>query len=148
MPGPFFSQNFVADFVSGTVETGWSSNSGLTIVMWGPDYSRQSRSRHGSWCSGTISTHAIDYARWVWRKFELPGVGVTKPISSVTSFLSLLQNYQNPGHPYDITFIFGRCHRSWAAETPVKYECDLKYLTYAFPEPNSSIKWRFQQTEL
>ena len=31
---------------------------------------------------------------------------------------------------YDIMFIFDRCHRSWAAEIPVKYEHDLKYLTY------------------
>ena len=27
--------------------------------------------------------------------------------------------------------MFDRCHCSWAAETPVKYERDLSYLTYA-----------------
>ena len=29
-----------------------------------------------------------------------------------------------------MTFIFDRCHRSWAEETPAKYERDLKYVTY------------------
>ena len=29
-------------------------------------------------------------------------------------------------------FIFDRCHHSWAAETPDKYERNLKYLTYVF----------------
>ena len=29
-----------------------------------------------------------------------------------------------------MTFIFDRCHRSWAAETPAKYERDLQYVTY------------------
>ena len=36
------------------------------------------------------------------------------------------------GNLYDITFKFDKCHRSWAAETPDKHECDLKYLTYTF----------------
>ena len=31
-------------------------------------------------------------------------------------------------------FIFDRCHHSSAAETPVKYELGLKYLTYTFDE--------------
>ena len=29
-------------------------------------------------------------------------------------------------------FIFGRCHRSSAAETPGEYECNLRYLNYKF----------------
>ena len=29
-------------------------------------------------------------------------------------------------------FLFDRCHRSWAAETPDKYERDRKYKTYTF----------------
>ena len=33
---------------------------------------------------------------------------------------------------YDVTFIFDRCHRNWAAETPDKYERDWKYLTFTF----------------
>ena len=33
---------------------------------------------------------------------------------------------------YDIMFIFDRCQRSWAAETPDKYERDWKYITYTF----------------
>ena len=32
----------------------------------------------------------------------------------------------------NIMFIIDRCHRSWAAETPVKYECDLKNLIGTF----------------
>ena len=39
---------------------------------------------------------------------------------------------KNSGYLYDIKLIFGRCHRSWAAETPGKYEHDWKYLTYIF----------------
>ena len=38
-------------------------------------------------------------------------------------------------------FIFGRCHRSWAAETPAKYEHDWNYLTDTF------AKWKFPVTE-
>ena len=41
-------------------------------------------------------------------------------------------NDQNSGYLYDIKFIFGRCHRSWAAETPGKYEHDWNYLTYTY----------------
>ena len=33
---------------------------------------------------------------------------------------------------YQITLILDRCRRSWAAETPGKYERDLNYLTYTF----------------
>ena len=29
----------------------------------------------------------------------------------------------------NITFIFDRCHRSWAVVTPVKYECDIQQVT-------------------
>ena len=31
-----------------------------------------------------------------------------------------------------ITFIYDRCHCSWAAVTPVKYECDIQYATSVF----------------
>ena len=41
---------------------------------------------------------------------------------------------QNSGYLYDIKYIFDRCHRSWAAETPGRYEHDWKYLTYTFAE--------------
>ena len=41
-------------------------------------------------------------------------------------------NDENSGYLNDIKLIFGRCHRSWAAETPGKYEHDWKYLTYNF----------------
>ena len=48
-------------------------------------------------------------------------VGFTKPIFSVPLF-PIFPNDQNSGYLYDIKFIFGRCRRSWAAETPDKYE--------------------------
>ena len=41
-------------------------------------------------------------------------------------------NDENSGYINDIKLIFGRCHRSWAAATPGKYEHDWKYLTYTF----------------
>ena len=46
----------------------------------------------------------------------------------------ILQNDQNTGYQYTITFIFDRCHRTLAAETPVKHERDLKWLTCIFAE--------------
>ena len=44
----------------------------------------------------------------------------------------IFQNHQNTCYLCNITFIFDRCQCSWAAETPDKYERDLKYLTYVF----------------
>ena len=38
-----------------------------------------------------------------------------------------------------MTFIFDRCHRSWAAETPAKYERDLKYVTYYCDQSKFSV---------
>ena len=61
-----------------------------------------------------------------------PGVGVTKPIFSVPLFSRFFPNDENSGCLNDIKFIFGRCHRSWAAETPGKHEHDCKYLSYTF----------------
>ena len=46
----------------------------------------------------------------------------------------IFPNDENSGYLNDIKFIFGRCHCSWAAETPGKYEYDWKYLTYTFTE--------------
>ena len=37
------------------------------------------------------------------------------------------------------TFIFGRCRHSWAAVTPVKYECDSNNLTCTFEISNISV---------
>ena len=64
--------------------------------------------------------------------FSGPGVGVTKAIFSVPLFSHFFPNDQNSGYLYDIKFIFGWCHRSWAAVTPGKYEHDWKYLNYIF----------------
>ena len=58
------------------------------------------------------------------------GVGVTKPIFSVSFIFLIFQNHQNTGCLWHITSIFHKCRRSWFAETPDKYECDLKYLPY------------------
>ena len=52
----------------------------------------------------------------------------------------------------NITFIFDRCHRSFAVVTPVKYECDSDNLTGTFvrsknsltvPSHNSNQFWLF-----
>ena len=51
-------------------------------------------------------------------------------------YFSIFPNDQNSGYLYDIKFILGRCHRSWAAETPGKYEHDWNYPTYTFAKSN------------
>ena len=68
-----------------------------------------------------------------------PGVGVTKPIFSVLLFSHFSRMIKTvSGYLYDIKFIFGRCHRSWAAATPGKYEHDWKYLKYTFAKSKIS----------
>ena len=62
----------------------------------------------------------------------MPGVGVTKPTFSVPLFSQFFRMIKTFSYLYDIKFIFGRCHRSWAAETPGKYEHDWNCLTYTF----------------
>ena len=52
---------------------------------------------------------------------------------------TIFPNYQNSGYLCDITFIFVRCHRSWAAETPGKYEHIWNYLTYTFAKSKFSV---------
>ena len=64
---------------------------------------------------------------------------------------TIFQNNENTGYLYDITFIFDRCHRSWAhrswaAETPDKYERDWKDITYtllnqSFPATEKINEW-------
>ena len=79
---------------------------------------------------------------WFSNLFQgMPGVGVTKHIFSVPLFSLFFQDDQNTGYLYDITFIFDRCRRSWAAETPDKYERYWKYLSYTF------VKSKFSVTE-
>ena len=60
------------------------------------------------------------------------GVGVTRDISAIGNFLHYFQRYKNTFYLLIIMFIFVRCHRSYAALTPVKYEHDLKNLTRDF----------------
>ena len=52
----------------------------------------------------------------------------------------IFQNHQNTGHLQNITFILGRYHCSWDAETPDKYEPDFKYLTYVFNQSKFPTK--------
>ena len=67
-----------------------------------------------------------------------PGLGVTKPISPFRYFFKFSRKLKY-WLPYAITFIFYRCHRSWAAETPDKYGRGLKYQTYTFRESNFPV---------
>ena len=59
----------------------------------------------------------------------LQGWGLLSQFSPFRYF-PIFPNDDNSGYLNDIKFIFGRCHRSWAAETPAKYEHDWRYLTY------------------
>ena len=61
----------------------------------------------------------------------MPGVGVTKPFSSVPLFSEIF-NIIKTHYVLNIKFIFGRCRRSQAAVTPGKYECDSKNLRDTF----------------
>ena len=75
------------------------------------------------------------YLRLLWMLCRLcfpPGMGVDKRIFSVSLVFPTFQNNQNTGYLNGITFIFDRCHHSWAAEAPDKYERDWKHLTYTF----------------
>ena len=101
---------------------------------------------HGSWWPGDtrnqgISIHDINP---VYAQFPIANTGrfnidwkLWGPRSGGYYFLCsvifpIFPNDKNNGYLYDIKFIFGRCHRSWAAETPGKYEHDWNYLTYTF----------------
>ena len=48
----------------------------------------------------------------------------------------IFSTLSNTHYVLNITFIFGRCHCSPAAETPAKYECDSKNLTDTFARSN------------
>ena len=74
---------------------------------------------------------------------------------------SVLGCFSNTGYILDIMFIFHRCHRSSAAVTLVKYECDSNGITPTFAKiryiPNGEINerifsdphpWTAWQTEL
>ena len=69
--------------------------------------------------------------------------GVTKTFFSVPLFSPLL-NYKNTVYLFNITFIFDKCHCSWAAMTPVKYERDWKDWrgTFAKPKYHWRKNWR------
>ena len=58
------------------------------------------------------------------------GWGLLSQFSLFCYFPIFFRMNQNTGYMYAITFIFYRCHRSWAAGTPDKYEHDWKYPTH------------------
>ena len=80
---------------------------------------------------GWLLIHAVR-SRCCCKPLGDSGVGVTKPISSVTLFSDFFQNYQNTHYLLKITFIFDRCRRSSAAVAPVKYKCDSNNLRITF----------------
>ena len=66
-------------------------------------------------------------------------MGVTLNTFSHSVIFPIYQNYQNTFIQFNITFIFDKCHHSWAVETPDKYECDLKHLTNIFAKSTFPI---------
>ena len=69
-----------------------------------------------------------------WQYSSSPGdwgvksMVLTKPVCSVVMF-TLFCIIQNTGLLLNIMLIFDRCHHSWAAVTPFKYEHDWKNVT-------------------
>ena len=51
---------------------------------------------------------------------------------SLFRYFSQSLQYQKQWLPVKYHVLLDRCHRSSPAETPDKYECDRRYLTYAF----------------
>ena len=66
-----------------------------------------------------------------WRKWVKMASIVLRQFSPFRYFSQSLQ-YQKRWLPVRYHVLFDRCHRSWPAETPNKYECDRRYLTFAF----------------
>ena len=69
----------------------------------------------------------------------------TKPIFIPSVIFLIFQNNENNeneniGYLWNTPFIFDRCHHSWAAETPDKYECDVTDLTNTFNRLKFIIK--------
>ena len=60
---------------------------------------------------------------------------------------SIFPNDQNSGYLYDFKFIFGRCHLSWAAETPGKREHDWNDLTYTFAKSKFPVKEKLSELQ-
>ena len=60
----------------------------------------------------------------------------------------IFQNHQNSAHLLSITFIFDRCHRSSAAVTPVKYECDWGDLRSTFAKSILSLTEKLMDAAL
>ena len=72
--------------------------------------------------SDSLLTELISVLRVAW------GGGSLGQLSPFRCFPNFFHYNQNTGYLSDITAIFDRCHRSWAVETPDKYECDWKYV--------------------
>ena len=73
---------------------------------------------------------------WRDNKYS-PGVGVLRQFSLFRYFFIYL-NYQNFCYLLDITYIFDRCHHSWAVVTHVQYERDTKDLIRTFAKSQLS----------
>ena len=56
------------------------------------------------------------------------GVGVTKAPVVNFSVSKMFNLAKVPVKILWVTFIFDRCHCSWAAATPIKYKCDIQLL--------------------
>ena len=74
---------------------------------------------------------------------QLLGWGLLYPASPFCCyFFKVFSNFQNTRCLFNISFIFDRCCRSWAAETPVKYESETKHLTNMFTKSETfSFGW-------
>ena len=66
-----------------------------------------------------------------------PGVGVTKPISSIP-FFPIFCHSQSTGYQSNILFLFDRCCHSWATVRPIKHENDSKNLAGILAKSNIS----------
>ena len=74
----------------------------------------------------------LDVLQWWW--------GLLYQISQFIFFVfNFYYNQPNKSHLFEITFIFGRCHCSLAAVTPVEYECDSTHTTDTFAKAKMSL---------
>ena len=110
---------------------------GCEIVLLGTDYQLTNEWLHIIFVTLPLPpTLACDLGRCPWNLG-----GVTKLVSFFRPSFSF---FVIDDFLFRITFMFDRCHRSYAAGTPVKYECDSKdldcyFLHYKSP-PNERTK--------
>ena len=83
-----------------------------------------------AWCP----TFKLSYCNWGLQN-QFFSVPIFSTILDSSKLICLL----------NITFIFDRCHCSWALVTHVKYECDSKHVTYTFATRNLSLTIKLTQ---